>query len=267
MNPTRHVAGAARRGSLIIVGTGITLVRQITVEALEYIQRAEKLFYLVPNPAVAEWLRELNPSAESLGNSYSDGRPRHDTYAEIADRILKSVRGGLQVCAAFYGHPGVLVQPSREALTTARREGFAARMLPGVSAEDCLFADISVSSTGRGWQSFEATDFLAARRRFDPGSALILWQVGLLGEASVREGMSCRPERLRVLTQVLRRHYPGRHPVILYEAAQFPICDPTIERTILERLPHKQVLPAMTLYVPPRPSRPTSRVVARWLAE
>jgi hypothetical protein len=173
----------------------------------------------------------------------------------------------VHVCAAFYGHPAVFVEPSHEAIRLARQEGFSARMLPGVSAEDCLFADLAVESQLFGWQSYEATDFLGMRRRFDPSAALILWQVGLLGERSVRKGMGCRPERLQRLTDVLRRSYPPRHPVILYEAAQFPIADPVIDRTTLASLPGKQVAPATTLYIPPLPSRPMNRTVARWLRE
>ena len=113
----------------------------------------------------------------------------------------------------------------------------------------------------------EATDFLAARRRFDPTSALILWQVGVLGEGSVRDDMSCRPERLDVLVRVLRRQYPARHPVVLYEAAQFPSCDPVVRRVRLSRLSEQTIVPMMTLYVPPRPPRADDPRIMRWLDE
>jgi uncharacterized protein YabN with tetrapyrrole methylase and pyrophosphatase domain len=256
---------AERRGSLVVVGTGITLARQTTLEAVACIQRAEKLFFLVTNPATEGWIRRLNPSATTLEDCYNEGKSRFKTYREMADRILAAVRAGLQVCAAFYGHPGVFVRPSHDAIRRARREGFPARMLPGVSAEDCLFADLGMNPGEEGCQSFEATDFLACRRRFDPSSALILWQVGVLGEPGVRKSMACRPERLRVLTDVLRRHYSARHPVVLYEAAQFPICEPMIERMPLAKLPQATVLPLTTLYVPPRPSRTMDPKVLRWL--
>ena len=54
----------------------------------------------------------------------------------------------------------VFVQPSHESIAIARLEGFSARMLPGISAEDCLFADIGLDPGKDGCQSFEATDFL-----------------------------------------------------------------------------------------------------------
>lgn len=259
-------AGARRRGSLVIVGTGIKLTQHTTLEALGCIERAEKLFYLAPNPLVGVWLRGLNPSAESLADSYAEGKPRDKTYREITARILSAVRAHFQVCAAFYGHPGVLVDSAHSAIHRARREGFAARMLPGISTEDCLFAEIDVNS-GDGWQCFEATDFLMSKRKFDPSSALILWQVGLLGEPSVRKEMSCRIERLQVLTSVLRQQYPARHPVVLYEASQFPICDSVVRRTSLARLHEQTIRPETTLYLPGRASPRFDARVARWMSE
>ena len=43
------------------------------------------------------------------------------------------IRAGFRVCAVFYGHPGVFVYPSHEAIRRARAEGFAARMLPALT--------------------------------------------------------------------------------------------------------------------------------------
>ena len=140
-------------------------------------------------------------------------------------------------------------------------------MLPGISAQDCLFADLGVDPMDFGCQSFEATDFLASRRIFDPTSALILWQVGVLGESSVRKDMVCRRDRLRVLEAALTRHYPVRHRVVLYEAAQFPGCHPVIKRVPLATLSRQAVLPMTTLYVPPDVPRRDDRKITRWLSE
>lgn len=256
-----------RRGSLVVVGTGIKVADHTTPEALQAMREAEKLFYLVADEIGETWVRKLNSTAESLKDAYRVGRPRRASYREMTERILASVRDGLGVCAAFYGHPGVFVRPSHDAIRRARREGFRARMLPGISAEDCLFADLGVNPATAGCQSFEATDFLAARRRFDPSSALILWQVGVLGEPSVRAGMTCRPERLAILAGRLRRFYPPRHRLILYEASPFAICEPAITRTTLAQLPQLSVPPMVTLYVPPRPSRLRDPRVKRWMTD
>src|SRR5205809_2021168 len=45
-------------------------------------------------------------------------------------------RGGSLTCLACYGHPGVFVYPSHEAIRRARAEGYVARILAGISSED-----------------------------------------------------------------------------------------------------------------------------------
>ena len=127
---------------------------------------------------------------------------------------LDAVRAGFETCAVFYGHPGA--SRSRHMRDPAR----ASRGVQRPNAARHFSRGLPVRGSGvepgaEGCQSFEASNFLISRRRFDPTSALILWQVGLLGEFSVRPKMASRPERLRILTDTLRRHYPARHPVVL----------------------------------------------------
>jgi uncharacterized protein YabN with tetrapyrrole methylase and pyrophosphatase domain len=260
------VGPASPRGSLVVVGTGITLATQATPEATEQMRAAERLLFLVTSEAHAAWVRRINQQAISLEDCYAEGKPRPESYREMTDRIMEAVRAGFRTCAAFYGHPGVFAQPSHAAVAQARREGFSARMLPGISAEDCLFADLGVNPGRGGCQSFEATDFLMSRRRFDPTSTLILWQVGLLGELSVRRRMSSRPERLQVLVDRLRRHYPARHRVTLYQAAEYLAGDPFVHEIPLADLPKQTITPAMTMYVPPLAPRPQDQRIAGWFS-
>ena len=76
--------------------------------------------------------------------------------------------------------------------------------------------------------------------------------------------MPCRPERLEVLAAYLRRHYPPRHRIVLYEAAQFPTCDSKVERIALARLADQAIFPMTTVYVPPRPARELDPKILAW---
>src|SRR5690349_20985856 len=120
---------APATGSLVVVGTGIKLGAHATVETVTAIQRAQRVFYLVTEPATEEWIRGLNSSSESLEDLYVEGKSRQETYREMTERILDAVRTGLDVCAAFYGHPAVFVDATHRAIGYARAEGFRARML------------------------------------------------------------------------------------------------------------------------------------------
>jgi hypothetical protein len=254
-----------KQGSLLVVGTGFLVAGQVTPETLSSMRAADQLFFLVAEPATRLWLEGQFPAAEPLHDVFWEGRPRQAAYDEIVARLLASVRQGKDVCAAFYGHPGVFVYSSHEAVRRARSEGFTARMLPGISAEDCLFADLEVDPAASGCQSFEATDFLIRHRLFDPHTALILWQIGALGVTTFHLHDLWNAEGLAILVEALSRHYPPRHPVVIYEATHFPVVDPLIQRTTLDGIPGCRINTHSTLWVPPIGKAPLDTAMAQRL--
>jgi len=249
-----------RRGSLTVVGTGIRVPLQVTAEARSAIRDADEVLYLSAEPLAGVWIRRLNKSARSLGALYRPGEPRAETYARIADAVLTSLRRGREICAAFYGHPGVLVRPGHEVVRRARAEGFEATMLPAVSAEDCLFADLGVDPGQTGCQSYEATDFLLRRRAPDPAAALILWQIGVLG--NIRVTTTADTSRLPVLVDHLLGFYSTEHEVVVYEASPYAVCGPRVERVPLSDLAATEIAALATLYVPPASTLPIDPEVA-----
>jgi precorrin-6B methylase 1 len=235
----------------VVVGTGLRTVGQMTAEAIAWIQAADKVLYVVGDPVAEEMLYALNPDGtESLQKLYGEGKRRLDTYEQMIDRILECVRGGLRTCAVFYGHPGVFVYPSHEAVHRARREGYSAVMLPGVSAEDCLFADVGVDPATTGCLSYEATDFLFHQRAMDPSAALVLWQIGVLGNEHYTAG-DYDTRLMPLLVQKLARAYPLGHEVVAYEAAVHVGCLPRLARVPIAALPTTPMSAATTLFVPP----------------
>jgi uncharacterized protein YabN with tetrapyrrole methylase and pyrophosphatase domain len=243
--------GSATTGSLVVVGTGIRTVGHLTLEAISWLKAADKVLYVVGDPVAQAVIHELNPAgAESLSVMYAEGKPRIQTYEEMIERVLACVRSGLVTCLACYGHPGVFVYPSHEAIRRARAEGYPARMLPGVSAEDCLFADLGIDPGIYGCQSFEATDFLANRRTIDTRSSLILWQIGVLGDSTFQK-YTYNTAAMPLLVERLRQMYPAQHMVYLYEAAIFIGCEPRIVPVPIEQLASVPMSAGYTAYIPP----------------
>ena len=240
-----------RSGSLTFVGTGLYAAAQTTPESLSAIERSDRLFHLVVDPISREWLNGLSPTAETLFDAYAHEKPRRRSYAEMTERVLAPVREGTDVCVALYGHPGVLVDPSHAALARARAEGHDARMLPGISSEDALFADLELDPTALGCQSFEATDFLVRERRYDPRSPMVLWQIGAIGVETYRNEELWSPGGLARLADRLLATYPAGHPVGVYEAARFAIASPSLEVLPVGALFRARVSTSSTLYVPP----------------
>jgi len=248
-----------KSGSLVVVGAGLRPADHLTAEAAAAVRQADRVLYLVCDPAGEQALRQLNPRrSEFLAPLYAAGRPLPAVYDEMVDRVAACVRGGMRTCLAMYGHPGLLVVPSHRAIRRVRGEGYAARMLPGVSAEDCLFADLEIDPAMTGWQSYWAADFLICGRRVDPTSAVVLWGVGGMTTWTAAPARSqagaWERDSLDLLRDRLIRDYPPDHEVVLYEAAVHPVSPPRISRVPLAELPQSDVTLATTLYIPP--SRP-----------
>jgi uncharacterized protein YabN with tetrapyrrole methylase and pyrophosphatase domain len=242
----------ASRGSLVVVGTGIRIFGQLTVESIAWMRRADRLLYVVSDPVAEATVRDLNPTgAESLSIFYGEDKPRLATYEAMIARILESVRAGGTTCVAVYGHPGVFAYPTHESIRRARVEGYDARMLPAVSAEDCLFADLGVDPALHGCQTYEATDLLMYDRKIDPTAALVVWQIGVVGDPTFHSQGQYDLSLLPALIARLCRYYRPDHVVIVYEAATLPEAEPSIRPIPLGLLHQMPLSPMSTVYVPP----------------
>jgi precorrin-6B methylase 1 len=235
--------------SLTVVGVGIQAMGHTTLEAQESIRSAEALLYAVADPLAAAWLRSLNPQSRPLPPG-EPGAPRVRMYEHWVEVIVAAVRSGQSVCAVFYGHPGVFVYASHEAVRRVRELGLPARMLPAVSAADCLYADLGIDPARNGCQSFEATAFLLNSPRFDLSTDLILWQIGAVGIRGYPEPDQ-PPPGLGVLAEVLADHYGPEHRATVYEAAHLSLLDPRIDSVALVDLAITPVSARSTLHVPP----------------
>jgi uncharacterized protein YabN with tetrapyrrole methylase and pyrophosphatase domain len=252
-----------RKGSLVVVGTGIESLGQMTPAARAAIRGAQRVFFLAADALTEASIRSLNPRTESLHDLYDTGKHRLRTYAQMAERVLAEVRRGQRVCFALYGHPGVFAMPSHAAVQLAHDEGFQATMLPGISADACLIADLGIDPGSDGLQSYEATDFLIRNRRVDPAVGLVLWQVGVVGRLDYPSGPVNR-EKIKVLTEALCAIYPRRHVATLYEAAALPGYPASIEKVQLGSLHKGDLSSITTMYVPPsKESRVDRAMMAR----
>jgi uncharacterized protein YabN with tetrapyrrole methylase and pyrophosphatase domain len=239
-----------KNGSLTCVGLGMMLGAHISPRARGHIEQSEVVFAAVSDPLFELWLQEMHGDVRSLQPHYADSKSRHDTYREMVDVMLAEVRAGRRVCGAFYGHPGVFAQVPHRAIEKARQEGFVARMEPGISAEDCLYADLGIDPGKFGCQHFEASQFMFYKRRIDPSAFLVLWQIGIAGDRSFRR-FATGPEYRHLLIDLLAQDYPLKHELTIYEAATLPIATPRVERIPLSALSEATLHPYSTLVIPP----------------
>jgi precorrin-3B methylase len=255
----------SRAGSLVCVGTGMTLGSHLTPLARSYIESSDVVFAAMSDGLTELWLTGLHRDVRSLQHLYRKGRSRLETYRRMVESLMGEVRSGQRVCGAFYGHPGVFAWPSHKAIETARREGFLAHMEPGISAADCLYAELGIDPGRFGCQHFESTQFMLYRRVIDPASYLVLWQVGTAGDSSLARFGTTDAYR-QVLVDILARDYDLDHEVIAYRAATLPTQRSRIDRMRLRDLPRASTDMQVTLIVPPARALRRDEEVGRRLA-
>ncbi|WP_266184171.1 SAM-dependent methyltransferase [Dyella humicola] len=248
--PTLLPPTNARAGSLACVGIGMTLGSHLTPLARSHIEQADVVFAGLSDSLVEMWLQRMHPDVRSLQSYYREGKSRMKTYRQWVELMMTEVRAGKRVCGVFYGHPGIFAWSPHKVIEVARAEGFAAHMEPGISAEDCLYADLGIDPGHFGCQHFEASQLLFYERRIDPTGYLVLWQVGLVGDRSLAR-FQTGPAYRQVLVDLLSRDYPLDHEVIIYRGATLPIEKPRIQRLALRDLPHARMTAEETVVLPP----------------
>lgn len=239
-----------KTGSIVCVGVGMTLGSHISPLSRSHIEQADVVFCSVSDSYVELWIKEMNSNVRSLQSLYAQGKDRRQTYREMVEVMMREVRAGKKVVGAFYGHPGVFALAPHKVIEVARNEGFHAHMEPGISAEDCLYADLGIDPGTFGCQHYEASQFMLYARQFDTTAYLVLWQIGSVGDRKL-EKFDTENKYRSVLKQVLARHYPDSHELIIYVAAVLPVDQARLEKVTLGMLDKVKVHQHSTLVIPP----------------
>jgi hypothetical protein len=140
-------------------------------------------------------------------------------------------------------------------------------MHPGISAEDCLYADLGIDPGTYGCQHHETSQMMFFRRRIDPSAYLILWQIGLAGDRTLARYGTGAPYRRLLLELLAEEGYPPEHEVIVYEAATLPISTPRMERMPLSALVDATLSVKSTLVLPPARAMQRNESMLKRIAE
>lgn len=83
--PEMRPAKEQKTGSLIIVGSGLRSIGQITLETIMHIEAADKVFYLVTDPTTEGFILGKNKNCVDLYQYYSNTKQRMETYVQMAE--------------------------------------------------------------------------------------------------------------------------------------------------------------------------------------
>lgn len=139
-------------------------------------------------------------------------------------------------------------------------------MLPGISAEDCLYAHLGIDPGKVGNQNFEASQFMFYQRKIDPSAYLVLWQVGIAGDKSIKRFHTSKAYR-QILVELLNKYYPLKHKVVLYECPTIAIDLPRIEWIELQDFVDADISLITTMLLPPSEKMQKNQTILARLAK
>ena len=238
------------KGSLVNVGIGMTLGAHITPLSRNFIEKADVVFVLASNTLVEQWVMQMHNDVRSLQVYYQTRRPRSVGYKEMVEAMLTEVRAGKNVCGVFYGHPGVFAWAPHASVQQAREEGYKAHMEPGISAEDCLYADVGIDPGELGCQHYDANQLLLYETPLNTSAYLVIWQIGTIASSGI-EVSELTKNGVNKLQKILLAQYPEKHPVTIYESAVLPIEKPRIETVEIAQLHTQELSFKTTLLIAP----------------
>ena len=253
---------------LIVAGTGVKFLSHLTLEVKSLIATSSCILYLLNEPALKNWVARNSKNAISLDSLYFSNSVRSESYHEISKEIFKYLERYEDVCFLTYGHPVFFCSILTELKKQAEREPIEMQILPGISALDCLFADLGVDPSERGMQSYEATEFLVYDRVYSPTTHLVLWQIAVIGATHVihnEPNFNFQKKGLSLLVTKLLDQYPETHQVCLYVASQYPHIPFELTKLKLIDIIEVQIPRLATLYIPPAKKKTINQAILREL--
>lgn len=238
---------------IYIIGLGIQSVRHITREAEAAISRSKEVLYISADFGIREFLEERCPKVTDLHTvSYHEANERMDAYDTMSAKVIEAALDHPPVTFALYGHPMVFVAPSRLVIESSRILDLRVRVLPAISAMDCLFVDLELDPSLQGLQSYEATDLLLRRRPLQPDVPCLIWQIGAVESILYTERMN-KPGRFSRIKQYLLQYYPPDHRMTIVHSSTHPLVKSQIVTcSIAEMDKHAVDLhQGATVYIPP----------------
>lgn len=234
---------------LSLVGTGIKTLSHLTKESEAHIKQADLVIFLVNEPVMVEWIVKNSKKYNNLHDLYFASKDRDASYKEISKFILEQLKYYNFICIVFYGHPTVFATPGLNAIKQAELLGVRTFVLPAMSSQDCMFADLKINPGDCGCYSVEAMDLIFKSRRFDTGSHLLIWQPAIIGNYGHFKDV--HNDAVCILKDYLLQYYPSDHFVYLYEASIYPGMDCNVVKFKLINLEKQELTTIMTLYIPP----------------
>lgn len=243
---------------IALIGSGIKTISHLTTEAKTYIEHADCVLYLINEPIFESWLIKHSKKCMSLEKYYFLHEKRSDSYKKIIAKIISLSKKYDFISVVLYGHPVVFSSLGIDTIKKAQKQNIETVILPGISTEDCLFADLEIDPSQNGCFSVEATNFIIFDDVINVFSDLIIWQVGIIGNIGSVFNKNSK-DGLALIQKKLLQTYSPEHEIILYEASLYPGVQSKIVKFPLQYLMEQDMSSLSTLYVPAKKRKTINR--------
>jgi hypothetical protein len=248
-----------RAPDIYVVGLGINGFDQVTPETINALRKCQHVYYVSSSLGTEEFFKHNSIPSTDLFSCYEEGKHRSIAYQKMAEKVVAHAIEGGPIALAEYGHPTVFAYPPFIISKLCKIFDLKMKVLPAVSAMDCIFAELMIDPAHNGLQMYEATDLILRDRPLLSDVGALIWQVGAV-ETALYSSNAGKPERYGRLATHLIKYYPPTHVITAIYSSNHPLIRSQIYEFPLWALPdHAEVLHAgYTLYIPPAEMRKVS---------
>jgi uncharacterized protein YabN with tetrapyrrole methylase and pyrophosphatase domain len=248
---------------LLIVGAGLIIPDQFTIEGLEALC-SSKVVFSVYHPkelveATIEWYCEKTRSENSrtqvisADEFYYQDRVRESNYEIVANKIIESIeKYGTPICYLTQGNPFNFDKVSSLLIQIAQKKNYSFEVISGVSSIDTIMTDLR-KDVAPGLQIFEASCFVGQEIRPDIRFSCLLLQISSFGTNFSTKNRMFDKNNLWKLREYLSSFYPKSHEVSLVRSKTNPdILGKmlSIELENLDKIDISELL-GSSLFIPP----------------
>lgn len=248
---------------ITIIGSGLRVPDQLTIEALEVISNCKVVFTIFhPKNLVIEtidWYKSRSDfkfpetNVICLDDLYESNRLRKENYTDAANTIINGVKEfGTPVAYLTQGNPVNLDQVTAKVIKLSKELGYSCDVIPGVSSIDTMLVDLRVE-IAPGLQIFEASCLVGQGLKPDNRLSCIIQQISHFGTNYIIKGRKPKIGYLTPLKDYLIRFYPKEHEVIFVRSRFNADELSRIKIVKIENLDsfHSDDLLGSSLYIPP----------------
>ena len=171
---------------IYVLGLGIKVVAQATLETNRIIQDLDFVVYIDPGNSVQSYLSQLDIQAYNVMDWYKEGEDRSPIYEKISEFVIEKSRLFKRVGYLAPGNPNLLNSVVSLLIKKCKEQELPLHIFPGISCIDTIINDLQLPIETLGLQCYDATHFGRLRPAIDISVPLFLFQPGHFNTSTVR---------------------------------------------------------------------------------